>query len=188
MPAGSWRPPWAPVGPKKRFFKRAWKPAVPEWAPEWESTGPLRGKSSAASYEMPTPREKGQKPPPAKYPRSMKPGRLKPHPKPLIRYPDGPGGREIIDTFQPEGFKEYRQRVRLMLERQKGVCCLSRLCPKCPGALRLEDAVFEHEYPRGLGGCTRDDRIERDGKRLNGAAHWNCNRWKMSRRITYNRT
>jgi hypothetical protein len=96
-------------------------------------------------------------------------------------------GREIIDTGHTQGWKEYRARTRAMLDRQQGVCCLSRDCPTCPGALRIEDAVFEHEFGRGMGGRKRDDRIEADGKPINGAAHWQCNRWKGSLSINYNR-
>lgn len=98
-----------------------------------------------------------------------------------------PDGRQVINLMCPQGFREYRLRVRLMLERQQGVCCLSRACPQCPGALRLEDAVFEHQLGRGMGGGKRDDRIERDGKWINGACHEQCNRWKSSRWVDYNR-
>lgn len=98
-----------------------------------------------------------------------------------------PDGREILDLSRIEAWREYRVRVRQMLDRQEGICCLARACPFCPGKLRLEDAVFEPQYGRGLGGAKRDHRIARDGQPLNGAAHEQCHRWKGSRWVDYER-
>lgn len=82
------------------------------------------------------------------------------------------------------GRNEYRRRIDAMLERQKGICCLHGYAPDCPGFLADEDATFEHENGRADG--RRDDRLEVNGKWINGAAHWLCNQWKGSRRINYN--
>lgn len=99
-----------------------------------------------------------------------------------------PDGREILSTVDPAGWAEYKARIRQMWERQGGVCCLARHCPLCPGKLRFEDATFEHEGGRGMAGSKRDDRIvNSEGLKINGAAHYQCNRWKASRKITYNR-
>lgn len=98
-------------------------------------------------------------------------------------------GREICYTVgmvrqSLAGRKEYRARTLKMLERQGGRCCLEGYAPMCPGVLSAEEATFEHE--RGRGGGKRDDRIEINGKWINGAAHAICNRWKGSRYIDYN--
>jgi hypothetical protein len=101
-------------------------------------------------------------------------------------------GREVCITAMTEpmgrrGREEYRSRTVAMWERQQGICCLHGICPNCPGPMRLEDATFDHEKGRGSGGGKRDDRITlSDGRWINGAAHWDCNNWKGSRRINYN--
>jgi hypothetical protein len=51
--------------------------------------------------------------------------------------------------------------------------------------LRLDEAVFEHQRPKGMGGAFTDDRIEVDGNPINGAAHWICNSEKGSKRTPY---
>lgn len=104
----------------------------------------------------------------------------------LWTYPDG---REVCLTIgmvkqSLQGRKEYRRRIQAMWDRQNGICCLFGHIKECPGPLRLEEATFEHE--NGRGGGKRDDRIEVDGKWINGAAHWFCNNIKGSRRIKYN--
>lgn len=80
-------------------------------------------------------------------------------------YPDG---REVCQD-SPAGWKEYRKRVQLMLQRQQYRCCL------CGKRLSLADATFEHQRRRGLHAAFRDDSIEKDGGSWNGAAHWVCN-------------
>jgi hypothetical protein len=91
------------------------------------------------------------------------------------------GGREVCNRMAAAGKKEYRRRVAVMLERQEGRCCL------CYKPLRLELATFEHEHGRGMGGGIRDDRTQwPDGTWINGAACWECNAAKGSRRGTYN--
>jgi hypothetical protein len=121
------------------------------------------------------------------YPKPSKP------PKPAIKvFRDG---REACDLLSAEGRTEYRSRVRQMWERQNHFCCLYGYIPSCPGRLRWEDATFDHESTRGLGGGLRDDRIliqvkQRDGsvktRWQNGACHPQCNCEKGSRRIAYN--
>jgi hypothetical protein len=97
-------------------------------------------------------------------------------------------GREVINKMLSDGRNEYRRRIAVMLERQEGICCLYGWCPDCHGALTLAESTFEHEDGRGMGGAVRDDRIELpDGTLINGAAHYECNSWKGSRYIAYNR-
>lgn len=100
-----------------------------------------------------------------------------------------PDGREVCYTVGSvkqslKGRKEYRRRIEQMLARQRGICCLHGHAPMCLGLLALEEATFEHE--NGRGGGKRDDRIEVEGRWINGAAHYSCNNWKGSRRIDYN--
>ena len=97
------------------------------------------------------------------------------------------GGIERCNKMTAAGRAEYRRRIRLMWERQGERCCLEGYIPQCLGYLRLEQATFEHEWGRGMGGAIRDDRIELpDGTWINGASHSLCNTLKGSRRIQYN--
>ena len=100
-----------------------------------------------------------------------------PEPKgPSLRYElilDGavrvyPDGREVCND-SPAGWREYKRRVGVMLQRQNFRCCL------CKRRLSLADATFEHQRRRGLHAAFRDDSIEREGHPVNGAAHWVCN-------------
>ena len=81
------------------------------------------------------------------------------------RYPDG---REVCQD-NPAGRREYSRRVDRMLERQDNRCCL------CNKRLHRSDATFEHHRRRGMHAAFREDRIEKDGQPINGAAHWDCN-------------
>jgi hypothetical protein len=78
-------------------------------------------------------------------------------------------GREVcVDS--PAGWREYSRRINVMLERQRWICC------DCGKRIRSrQDATFEHQRRRGLGAAFRDDRIRKNGKVWNGAAHWICN-------------
>lgn len=80
-------------------------------------------------------------------------------------YPDG---REVCQD-SAAGWREYKRRVKVMLQRQGGRCCL------CNRPLALGNATFEHQRRRGIGAAWRDDRISKDGQNWNGAAHWVCN-------------
>ena len=80
-------------------------------------------------------------------------------------YPDG---REVCQD-SPAGWREYKRRVGVMVERQRHRCSL------CRGRLSLGNATFEHQRRRGMGAAWRDDRITKDGQDWNGAAHWVCN-------------
>jgi hypothetical protein len=81
-------------------------------------------------------------------------------------YPDG---REVCQD-SPAGWREYGRRIDQMLQWQRNVCCL------CGKKIRArQDATFEHQRRRGMGAAWRDDRIEKDGQPINGAAHWICN-------------
>ena len=77
-------------------------------------------------------------------------------------------GREVCQD-NAAGWREYKRRVSVMLERQGRRCCL------CNRTLALGNATFEHQRRRGMGAAWRDDRISRDGQDWNGAAHWVCN-------------
>jgi len=81
------------------------------------------------------------------------------------RYRDG---REVCSD-SPAGWREYKRRVEIMVQRQKYRCCL------CKRRLGLSQATFEHQRRRGMGAAWRDDRIVKDGEDWNGAAHWVCN-------------
>lgn len=79
-----------------------------------------------------------------------------------------PNGREVCQD-NAAGMREYKRRLRVMLQRQNFRCCL------CTGKLSLADATFEHQRRRGMGAAWRDDRITKNGEDWNGAAHWVCN-------------
>ena len=77
-------------------------------------------------------------------------------------------GREVcVDS--PAGWREYKRRVEVMVQRQNHRCCL------CNRRISVGTATFEHQRRRGMGSAWRDDRIEKDGVEWNGAAHWTCN-------------
>ena len=102
-----------------------------------------------------------------------------------------PDGREICRnhpvTGTSEGRAEYRDRVRKMLIRQNGICCLAVHLSCCSGPLAFKDATFEHEHGRGMGGSRRDDRITLpNGDWINGAACLNGNSLKGGNRLRYN--
>jgi hypothetical protein len=80
-------------------------------------------------------------------------------------------GREVC-VNSAKGWREYKRRVKVMVQRQNFRCCL------CGRPLALANATFEHQRRRGMGAAWRDDRIEKDGQPWNGAAHWNCNSGK----------
>lgn len=99
-------------------------------------------------------------------------------------------GREKCDLLTKEGRDLYMARIRAMWERQRRRCCLEGLVKECPGPLRLQDATFDHDEGRGMGGGHQDDRIEivaGDGKvtEINGAAHALCNSLKGSVRKSH---
>jgi len=77
-------------------------------------------------------------------------------------------GREVC-MDSPAGWREYKRRVSVMLERQGRRCCL------CNRPLSQANATFEHQRRRGMGAAWRDDRITKDGQDWNGAPHWVCN-------------
>ncbi len=130
-----------------------------------------------------------------------KPGDIKREPVAVRVFADG---KERCNLLTKEGRDTYRNRTRMMWERQSKICCLYGHIKTCPGKLFWQDATFDHETPRGHGGGSRDDRIEVpmiDGKTgkivvdatgqpkmkwQNGAAHNRCNIEKGSRRIHYN--
>jgi hypothetical protein len=84
------------------------------------------------------------------------------------RYPDG---REVCQD-NAAGWREYKRRVQVMVQRQRYRCCL------CKRRLSASDATFEHQRRRGMHAAFRDDRIAKDGQEWNGAAHWVCNHEK----------
>lgn len=89
------------------------------------------------------------------------------------RYPDG---REVcLDT--PAGRAEYYRRTAIMAQRQNW------RCGACPVKMDLATVTFDHVIPRGMGGASRDDRIEVDGEWKNRAVHSWCNAKRGSRRL-----
>lgn len=94
----------------------------------------------------------------------------------MVRYKDG---REVCQNTVA-GKREYARRVEAMCQRQDWKCGCSLTCTKriTPG-----NATFGHTNLRGLGGSTRDDRIEDEqGNWINAAETWDCNGAKGSRR------
>jgi hypothetical protein len=97
--------------------------------------------------------------------------RTRDYPESSLRYTailDGavrvyPDGRQVcVDSVA--GWREYKRRVSVMLQRQEGRCCL------CGKPLALGNATFEHQRRRGMGAAWRNDNPD-----VNGAAHWTCN-------------
>ena len=88
------------------------------------------------------------------------------------------GGREVCDMTTKAGRDEYRNRVRIMWERQGRKCGLM-ITPQCKaknGRLSIDEATFDHSYGRGMGGGKRSDSL--DGNRA--VCCW-CNSLKGSR-------
>ena len=88
-------------------------------------------------------------------------------------------GREVCDKSSA-GKKEYNRRKELMWRRQHGMCGL-KISSRCPVFIPLEQATFEHQDGRGMGGAKRDDRTEIDGKPYNMVACIHCNFLKGSK-------
>ena len=86
-------------------------------------------------------------------------------------------GREVLNNNTNAGRAEYKRRAEAMRQRQGETCCI------CNQWLSQKESTFEHEASRGMGGGFRDDRIEINGKPINGAAHGHCNRIKGSKHI-----
>lgn len=86
-------------------------------------------------------------------------------------------GREVCLVEKPKGREEYRRRVAQMILRQHGRC---RICLR---ALSLQEATFDHENGKGMGGARSDDRLaDNYGNEINAAVHLHCNLEKGSRR------
>ncbi len=81
-------------------------------------------------------------------------------------------GRQKLNLKTAAGKREYKARLALAWTKQKGRCAL------CGLPVALEEATNDHRVPRGLGGGSRDDRIENLQ-----AAHLLCNSAKGSKRI-----
>jgi 5-methylcytosine-specific restriction endonuclease McrA len=80
-------------------------------------------------------------------------------------------GRWIIDTSTPKG-REMRDTITAAAwSRDNGACGI------CGKYVCLLEAVGDHIVPRGMGGGTRDDRVENIQ-----VAHWGCNTVKSSQR------
>ena len=86
-------------------------------------------------------------------------------------------GRERCDLKKARGQRIYKERTETMRLRQGERCCI------CAQFLGAYDSTFDHQNGRGAG--KRDDRIEVDGKRINGAAHYRCNMERGSKRTPY---
>lgn len=103
-------------------------------------------------------------------PKSGRRVKLFPKPPILIRR----DGKEICNLKTSLGRASYRGRIDRMVIRQEYLCC------NCREPLVMKHATFEHENGRGAG--KRDDRIEVDGKPINGASHGICNVLRGSKR------
>lgn len=90
-------------------------------------------------------------------------------------------GREVCDK-SAAGKVEYNRRKEVMWRRQHAICGL-RISFRCPVFMTLEQATFEHQDGRGMGGAKRDDRIEIDGEPYNMVACAFCNMEKGSRSL-----
>ena len=102
----------------------------------------------------------------------------------VYRYPDG---REVCNLNSKKGADEYQRRKLEMWERQGRRCCLhiSEQCKEKKGRWPVNEVVFGHESPRGMGGGKRDDRIVIDGKPRNYAICTFCNTLQGSKRIPH---
>jgi hypothetical protein len=100
----------------------------------------------------------------------------------VFRYPNG---REVCDFKSKKGRDEYHNRKLKMWTRQERRCRLqiSDQCKAKRGRWSVDDVVFGHESSRGLGGGTRDDRIEINGQPHNYAICCWCNSLQGSKRI-----
>jgi hypothetical protein len=94
-----------------------------------------------------------------------------------------PCGREVCNLKSAAGRAEYERRKDVMYLRQKGRCSL------CGNLMDRENATFEHEDGRGMGGAHQDDRILKPDsgagelKPYNSVAHGWCNGNKGSQRM-----
>jgi hypothetical protein len=114
-----------------------------------------------------------------------KPKDAKKHPKSAVRIMKD--GREICDHLTKAGRDEYKRRVRVMWERQGRKCGL-QISPQCKarsGRLLIDEAQFDHEICRGMGGAKRTDAIvDKDGRPVSRAVCCWCNCLRGSRPIT----
>lgn len=94
-------------------------------------------------------------------------------------YPDG---REVCLLNTAAGKRAYQQRIVAMWRRQYDILRRVHVCIICDEPLKLEEATFEHENGKGMGGAIQDDRTQKDGQWLNGVAHGACNGEKGSKR------
>jgi len=87
------------------------------------------------------------------------------------------GGREVC-LQNDAGRAEYQARIRAMWVRQNGICAA------CSLPLALVEATFEHTTPRGMGGGSRNDRLnDENGNPINAAVHRKCNWKRGSKRL-----
>ena len=104
---------------------------------------------------------------------------LQNYPKPAKRKPEPVTSETVVCPDTILGNREYKMRIHAMWTRQDATCAYCRL------TLRYDEATFDHEAGRGLGGGHRDDRIEVDGRWHNAALHYACNGKKGSRRYRW---
>jgi 5-methylcytosine-specific restriction endonuclease McrA len=92
-----------------------------------------------------------------------------------IFYPEGPSGREVINTDSAEGKRILSSR------RERAWNIYGRCCWMCGKPLSFEEMELEHILPKGMNGSTHDDRQ----KNLAAACH-DCNSKKGSSRVDTN--
>ena len=88
------------------------------------------------------------------------------------------GLREVCQG-SAAGKREYKARTTEMWLRQEGIC------PICNLWVDQNEATFEHQEPRRMGGGFTDDRTIIDGEWHNAAAHGHCNTEKGSKRYQW---
>lgn len=93
-----------------------------------------------------------------------------------IHYPEGPGGREVINLKTTLGKTIYRERLTAAWLRDRGFCGICNL------PVVLASADPDHIEPKGMGGSRRDDRVDNIQP-----AHRRCNIEKGSKRLPAHR-
>lgn len=95
----------------------------------------------------------------------------------VIKHDDG---REVCNKHKPGGLAEYHKRLRQMFYRQFDPEVHYHRCCNCKKRIEWPETTFEHENLRTPGKI--DERIEVNGKPLNGASHGSCNLQRGSRK------
>jgi hypothetical protein len=111
----------------------------------------------------------------------LKPCQQKKAPTAWISYPDGPGGREVLNLTTLRGRAEYTLRTDLMWAEQGYLCALQihPFCKKREGMWCRDEITCDHRNGRTKG--RHDDRTHINGVPNNHAVCIFCNTQKGSR-------